>query len=74
MSLMKSFNFNFLKQNIKKSKGGIIISLIIVPLIISIGMVVSGINSDSSEFITPESLCQSIERQCLLQIQLAELL
>ena len=55
MSLMKSFNFNFLKQNIKKSKGGIIISLIIVPLIISIGMVVSGINSDSSEFITPES-------------------
>lgn len=54
MSLMKSFNFNFLKQNLKKSKGGVILSLIIVPLVISIYMVVMGINSSSSEFISPD--------------------
>lgn len=36
MNLIKSFNFSLLKQNFRKSKGTIILSLIIVPLIISI--------------------------------------
>ena len=54
MSLIKSFNFNFLKQNLKKSKGGIILSLIIVPLLMSIFLVVMGINNSSPEFISPE--------------------
>ena len=55
MSLMKSFNFKFLKENIKKSKGGIILSLIIVPLILSIYMVVTGMNADTVEIISDES-------------------
>ncbi len=52
MNLTKSFNWNFLKQNIKKSKGGIILSIIIVPLIISLYMVTDAINSNSLQIIS----------------------
>ena len=51
MSLIKSFNFNFLKQNIKKSKGAIILSLIIVPLIISMYLVVYGLELHTPEVV-----------------------
>lgn len=33
MNLMKYFNFNFLKENIKKSKGLIILAIIVLPLL-----------------------------------------
>ena len=52
MSLIKSFDFNFLKQNYRKSKGGIILSLIIVPLLISIYLVIEGLNVNSYQFIS----------------------
>ena len=52
MNSKKLFNFRFLKQNIKKSKSGIILSIIIVPLILSIYMVLCGLNSTSYEFIS----------------------
>ena len=54
MSLIKSFNYNLFKQNLKKSKGMIIISLIIVPLIISIYLVLSGIWRNSQEIVLPQ--------------------
>lgn len=56
MSLIKSFNFSFLKQNIKKSKGTIILSLIIVPLIFSMYFVVSGLELSSPEKMEFETL------------------
>lgn len=52
MNSKKLFNFRFLKQNIKKSKSGIILSIIIVPLILSIYMVLCGLNSTSYEFVS----------------------
>ena len=47
MSLIKSFNLNFLKENIKKSKGIIIFSLIIIPIITSLMLYSVGSNGDS---------------------------
>lgn len=52
MNLIKSFNFEFLKQNIKKSKGAIILSLMIVPLFLSIWMVVAGLNEETPTIIS----------------------
>ena len=54
MSSTKLFNFNFLKQNIKKSKGTVILSLVIVPILISIYMVTSGLNNQNVEFVSHE--------------------
>ena len=39
MSLITSFNKNFLKENLKKSKGPVIFSLIIIPLITALIMI-----------------------------------
>lgn len=56
MNSTKLFNFKFLKQNIKKSKGGIVLSLIIVPLLVSIYMFFSGINSIETQYVTHSSI------------------
>jgi len=49
MSLIKSFNKNFLKQNIKKSKGPIIFSIFVVPFLTALLLFSS--NSSSSTVI-----------------------
>lgn len=59
MSITKSFNFDFLKQNLRKSRGAIILCLVIVPLIMSIYLVVAGIVSSKPEVIYPESIIRT---------------
>ncbi len=55
MNLTKSFNFKFFKQNVKKSRGGIILSIIILPLILSIMMFLTGTNYHNVEIISSDS-------------------
>lgn len=56
MSLIKSFNWKFLMQNLKKAKGTVLLCLIIVPLILSIYLVVSGIEIHSPEIGMQEAI------------------
>ena len=56
MSLIKSFNGKFLKQNLKKAKGTVLLCLIIVPLILSIYLVVAGIELKSPEILPQNAI------------------
>ena len=60
MSLIKSFNFAFFKQNIKKSKGATFLAILICPLILSIYLVVTGINV-YSPYVVPVTVLKATD-------------